>query len=422
MIKKNKPKIFYGYIIVLAAFTIMLFAIGGNSTFGVFFKPVLVEFGWTRAMTSGAFSLRMLLGACLAIVVGRLNDRFGPRLLLTVGGLLLGLGYILMSQATTVWHLYLFFGVMVSFAMSGTFVPLISTVARWFSKRRALMTGIVLAGMGSGTMIVPLLVGWLIDNYGWRASFVIFGWISLVFIVLVTQLLRRDPGSKRQLAYGENELKEGQPNADAIGFSLREAISMNQLWLLCASYTGIGFSVLTITVHIVIYATGLGIESSDAVTILAIIGGLNIAGRLVVGVFCDRLGNNFAMVISIIVILVALIWLQFAKELWTLYLFAALFGFAWGGSGVPVSPIIAEIFGMKSHGVLLGISNAAFTIGGVIGPVLAGYIYDVTSSYQIGFLICALMIVISLIMVLLLNQTNKDDGKVLFRTTSTLNQ
>jgi len=126
----KKTKFFYGYIIVLAGFFIM-FIMSASYSFGVFFKPLLAEFGWTRAVISGVYSLSFLLSGVVGIVMGRLNDRFGPRILVTASGFFLGLGYLLISQTSAIWHLYLFYGVVIGIGMSSCIVPLVSTVARW---------------------------------------------------------------------------------------------------------------------------------------------------------------------------------------------------------------------------------------------------------------------------------------------------
>jgi len=155
--ENRKPKFFYGYIIVLVAFVIVLASQGTYFSFGVFFESLLTEFGWTRAMTSGAFSLSAILLGLLAIVTGRLTDKFGPVVVVVVCGFLLGLGYLLMSQISAIWQLYLFYGVMIGIGMSGGYLPLVATVSRWFVKRRGMMAGIVLTGIDVGVMIIPLL-------------------------------------------------------------------------------------------------------------------------------------------------------------------------------------------------------------------------------------------------------------------------
>jgi MFS family permease len=171
---KTKPRFFYGYFVVTAAFFILVVSFGPYSAFGLFLNPLIAEFGWTRALTSGAFSLSMFIYGLLGIVVGGLTDRFGPRLVVTLCGLLIGLGYLLTSMVSTLWQLYLFFGIIAGVGMSGVWVPQMSSVARWFVKRRSLMTGIVIAGTGISQLIAPPIISRLIAVYDWRTSYIMW--------------------------------------------------------------------------------------------------------------------------------------------------------------------------------------------------------------------------------------------------------
>ncbi len=403
----KKPRFFYGYIIVGAAFLIMVVMFGTMYSFGVFFKPVLTEFGWTRAATSGAYSLNMVLIGLLAIIAGRLTDRFGPRLVITACGLSLGLGYLLMSQVSAIWQLYLFFGVLVGIGTSG-YVPLMSTVARWFVKRRGLMTGIAVSGIGAGTVIMPPVATQLISIYGWRTSYIIVGCVALVIIVIGAQFLRRDPRQVGQLPYGAGEVKAEGLDSGARGFSLQEAIRTGQFWIFSAAMFLFLFSQQTMMVHIVSHATDLGISAILAANILAIIGGLSIGGRIGMGSAGDRIGNKLAFIIIFILASVALFWLQVAQELWMLYLFAVVFGFAYGGQAALMSPIIAELFGLRAHGAVLGMLLFVTLIGGALGPLVTGRIFDVTDSYYLAFSICAGLMVIGLILVSLLKPPRRE--------------
>ena len=404
MNQTRKPRFFYGYFVALAAFLIMGVAFGTLYTFGIFFEHVSEEFGWSRTLTSGAFSLYMVLHGLLYIIVGRLTDRLGPRLVITVCGLFLGLGYLLMSQISAVWQLYLFYGVMVAIGMSAFFVPLSSTVARWFVKRRGLMTGIVLAGIGVGTMLMPPLASWLISTYDWQTSYIIVGSIALVIIIAAAQLLRRDPGQMGQLPYGANEIDDQSINLGSGGFSLPEAIHTRQFWLLCAIFLLCLFSIQTIMVHVVIYATGLGISPTTAASILTIIGGLSIPGRIVMGSITDRVGDKLALITSLVLLSLSLFWFGVAREVWMLCLIAAIFGFAYGGSLAVMSPLVAHLFGLDSLGIILGIITFSGTIGGAIGPLVAGYIFDTTDSYQLAFSVCGAISIIAIILAILLNK------------------
>ena len=144
----NPSRFFYGYIIAVAGLVIMMAMFSTRYAFGVFLKPVQSDFGWSRAMISGAFSLSMIMEGLVGIAMGVLNDKFGPRIVLTVCGSLVGLGCLLMSQIAAGWQLYLFFGVIIGTGMSGAWIPLTSTIARWFVLRRGIMTGFVFQEWG----------------------------------------------------------------------------------------------------------------------------------------------------------------------------------------------------------------------------------------------------------------------------------
>ena len=272
------------------------------------------------------------------------------------------------------------------------------------------MTGIALSGIGVGILIMPPVANWLISTYDWRTSYIIIAILALVLIILAAQFLRRDPRQVGQLPYGESEVKQQSPDLEARGFSLWEAIHARQFWTLFAILFCFGLSLSTIMVHIVPHATGLEVAATMAANILAIIGGLSIAGRVIIGGVADRIGNKPALIIGFITMSLALFWLVAAKEIWAFYLFAVVFGFAYGGVAVMESPIVAELFGLSSHGVILGVIAFGFTSGGAIGPVLAGHIYDVTGSYQLAFLIYAAVSILAIILAILLRPTSSKGG------------
>ena len=410
MIEHRSPKFFYGYIIVLAAFCAMMLSWGASRSFGVFLEPIIDEFSWTRAATSGAFTVCMIILGLLGIIAGRLNDRFGPRLLLTACGFFLGLGYLLMSRITTIWQLYLVYGVVIAIGMSGAAVPMMSTVARWFTKRRGLMTGILIAGPGFGIAIVPLVASWLISSYGWRPSYTVIGIVVLVLIISAAQFLRRDPSQVGQLPYGEDVVEAESSTVKATGFFLREAIRTGQFWILGLLSFGNFFNINVAMVHIVIHATGLGISPTLAASVLSVTAGVSIAGRVIMGSVADKIGNKPTVILGFSLTLFAYLWLLVAEELWMLYLFAIIFGLGAWALGSVTSLLVAELFGMRSHGLILGVIVFVGNMGGALGPVLAGHIFDVTSSYQLAFLICAIIGVAIIILSMLLRPTGQRGG------------
>ncbi|MFC1912565.1 MFS transporter [Chloroflexota bacterium] len=395
----TKPKFFYGYVIVLASFVIMATMMGVSYSFGVFFKPLLEEFGWTRAVTSGAFSLSLVVLSIFIVVVGKLNDRFGPRIILSISGLLLGIGYILLSQITNIWQLYVFYGVIVGAGMSTSYVPIVSTVARWFVKRRGMMTGITVSGLGVGTLIMPPLANWFVANYGWRTSYMIVGIACLILIILAAQLMRRDPGQMRQVPYGEADSRENL-SLQPIGFSFKQAVHTKQLWMLGFAVVCFSISLGSAIVHIVLHAIGLGISATSAANILAIIGGVGTVSRIIMGSAYDRIGNKLVLIVCFILILISVVLLLVAKEIWMLYLFATIFALGYGGIAAVMSPTIAKFFGLSSHGAILGVIVTCGEMGKAIGSVLTGYIFDVTRGYQAAFILCLVLSIIGLSLII----------------------
>ena len=395
----GKKKFFYGYVIVALGLFINMVLGGTLYTFSVFFEPLSSEFGWTRAATSGAFSLYMLLHGVLYIFTGKMNDKLGPRIVMSLCGLLMGLGYMMMSLTGEMWHIYLFYGVIIAVGMSGGYVPLTSTVTRWFTgnSKRGLMVGISVAGVGLGTMIFPPLARWLIDSYGWKTSYVVIGIAVLVIIMSCAQFLKRAP--EQVITNSDNS---SSIDTQQQGFSLRKAVKTRQFWLITFAYFGFGLILQAVMVHIVLHVTGLGISATTAATIFIVLGGSSVCARISLGSLADRIGNRSIVIGSFILLTVAVLWLFIAKEMWAFYIFAAVFGFGYGGMVASQSPIVADLFGMRSHGVILGVIVSTITFGSAVGPVLAGAIYDASSSYTPAFIICVVFAVMGIILSLLL--------------------
>jgi MFS family permease len=402
---------FYGYTIVIAAFFILMLFGGTRFAFGVFFKPVMNEFGWTRALTSGAFTLSWIVQGMTGILMGRLTDRFGPRVVMSMCGFFLGLGYLLMSQIDNLWQLYLYYGLIIGVG-SSVYVPMVSTVARWFKARRSMMTGIVVAGAGLGQFIAPPVANWLIFSFEWRTSYIILGTVVLLALIVAAQFLRRDPVQLSQATYGEYKEERHGLRQKIEGSSAREALNSKQFWLLFFTFFCSGFYAWAIIIHIIPHATDLGISAANAAIILTLIGGLVIVGRIVWGIIGDRIGDNRAYIIGISISTLSLIWLALVDSGQMLYYFAPIFGFAWGVA-VLGSPLVAGVFGLSAHGAIMGLANLGYNIGGALGPLVFGYLFDIFGRYQQTFLINIIVAVLGLILLLTLTRfTSKQSEKL----------
>lgn len=417
MLEIKKSRIFYGYIILAAAFVIQLVTWGSVNAFGIVIRPLQAEFAWSRAEVSAATSVLLLVAGFMSIILGSVGDRFGPRVVMTVCGILFGTGCLLTSLVNNIWQLYLFYGVIVGIGVSGSDVILLSTIARWFIKSRGVISGTVKVGTGVGILSMPLLASWLVSVYGWRTNYLVLGSLGFVSVVLLAQFLRRDPAQVGQLPNGGKSGITIEAGSNESGLSFREAVRTGQFWMLCAAFFTIGLVTNTILVHIaphtldIIDPQALNPEvSAKAALVLSIIGGTSIAGRLVMGNTADRFGNKRAMTVCFVILVISMVWLQFANQLWMIYLFSTVYGFAHGGFFALMSPIVAGLFGTRYQGILLGSIIFTDAVGGAIGPLVAGYLFDIMDSYQVAFLIFLGVSVVGLVLISLLKPIRLEGG------------
>jgi MFS family permease len=399
--KKKNAGFFYGYVILVASFFILVILGGITSSFGVFLKPVLTEFGWSRAAISSAYSLNMIIFGIVGIVAGRISDRFNPRVSLTIGGLFTGLGFLLMSQVGEIWQIYLFYGVLSGIGIGFIAIPLLSLVARWFVKGRGLASGIIVAGSGLGTIIIPPLANLIISNYSWRTAYLVIGSGALVLLIISAQLLRRAPGHS-PLTPESREFKTVSLNLQTRGISLRDAIRTPTLWTIMVMGLFFFFGVQVVIVHIAAHATDIGVSSAAAAMILSVIGLVSIAGTLGAGFLGDRVGTRKVIIIIFVLLTLSYLGFRLSGELWMLYLCGAFFGLGFGGFGAVQSPLTAEFFGLRAHGAIFSLFMFAQNIGGAAGPLVAGSIFDISGNYQWAFVLCLILSVAGLILSMLL--------------------
>lgn len=407
--QSKKSLIFYGYIIVIAAFVIQILTWGVYNSYGIFFTPLLGDLEWSRATISGALSLAQFLIGFGAIFFGNLNDRFGPRILIIFCGMTAGIGYFLMSQVQNVWQLYLFQGLIIGIGLSGTDVILLSTVARWFVKRRGLMSGVVKIGTGVGTMLMPLMITWLIAGHEWRTTYSIIGVTIFVVIILIALTLRRDPAGMKLLPDGEKVTDIADVKLTETGYSLRQALRIRQFWLLSLAYFTIFFCTVAIISHFAPYVVELGESETFGAVMISIIGGVSIIGRFVMGIANDRKGSKWSLSICSLVFVAGFIWFQFADEAWMLILFAVIYGFCHGGFYTLVSPAVAEFFGMRSHGTIFGLVVFFGSLGGSLGPLIIGNMFDRFDNYQASFLLVLALSFVGLLSILLSGTAKVDE-------------
>lgn len=375
----------YGYLIFAACFTIQAVGIGSYVAYGVFFNALISEFQWSRATISGASSLAFFIMGFVGMLIGRLNDRYGPRLLMSVTSLFFGAGLILMSQVDSLLQLYIFYGVLFGIGLSSIDVIALTTIARWFSIRRGAMTGLVKVGTGAGQFTIPLIASFLIGVVGWRYTCLIIGVAASFILFCVAQILKRDPFDYQPASRKDASSRQQLGRFESSSLSFAESRKTSQFWNLCMVNFLVIFCLISIIIHIVPHARDLGLSATQAAGALSTIGGVSMLGRFLSGLAIDRHGSRTIMGACLLLLIISLLWLQVAQTFWMLLLFACIYGLAHGGLFTAISPMVAEIFGIKAHGTLLGIVVCFGTTGGAVGPIFTGQLFDMTGSYAIAF-------------------------------------
>ncbi len=377
------------FAVVFGASLTQFTIIGLLFSYGLFFKVFESEFGWSRTLLSGCSALAFLMMGILAMVGGRLSDRFGPRRVLAVTGILYGTGFALLSQITEPWQLYLIFGTFIGLGLSTHDVVTLSTIGRWFDRRRGIMTGVVKVGTALGQIAVPPLVAFLILTQGWRPAVAMLG-LGAIVLLLIAAFAIRNPPKPARVASAEGQL----------GATFSEARSDRVFWTMCAIQFLFFPSLATVPLHLAVHAMDLGMSPARAATLLSVIGASSIAGRLAVGGLVDRIGGKNAYFLCFSSLVFSLLALMNAEAHVILFAVVAVYGFGHGGFFTVVSPTVAEYFGMRAHGALFGTVLFFGTIGGSIGPILAGLAFDVTGSYQLAFLSLLILAILGLALVL----------------------
>ncbi len=387
----------YGWVLVAVGTTIIALLNGTGYSFGVFFKPLLEEFGWTRTQLSGPASLRMLVTGVGGVFGGAIVDRVGPRWIVCGALAMAGIGYFLTSGADTLSEFYLYLGLITGIGMSSHYPALTSVIPRWFTRRRGLATGIILSGYGIGQIIFPPLSTQLISSFAWRRSFLLLGIIIVAVGIPISFLVRLPPKEEPGARPDAPEKKVSGPATEA-AWSLKETIHTLPIWQLGLLYALFSLTLNSLMVHIVPFAIDIHIEPVAAALILTVIGACNALGRISGGWLSDVIGTKKTMALSILLQALAVPCLIVGRSVLWLYPIAVVFGLGYGGLSAVVPRLISEYYGVRSMGALLGIIQMAFAIGGMAGALFAGYVFDKTGSYTLAFGLLSIAVAITFVL------------------------
>jgi len=375
--------IYYGWWVVLSCFVINLY-VGGIIffSFTAFFEPIQQEFGWSYTQISLATSLRGLEMGIFAPIVGFLVDRFGSRKLLLGGAIIIGVGLVILSFTQSLLMFYLCFLFIALGAGGCTSVVTMTAVAVWFRKNVGMAMGIMASGFGAGGLIVPLVV-FLIDACGWRLTLVILGagmWLLGIPLSLVVRDRpeQTDLRPERALA-GSSMTPQGAANLQKEAFM--RLIKGRSFLYLNAAETVRMMVVTAVVIHMMPYLSSLGIPRATSGAVAAALPLVSIVGRFGFGWWGDRFDKRIVLATTFIMMSAGALAFCYVHSTGFLLLFLLLFAPGFGGSMVLRGAILQEYFGTASFGKMIGIVMGSASIGGIVGPTLAGWVFDTTGSY-----------------------------------------
>ncbi|MFC1874340.1 MFS transporter [Chloroflexota bacterium] len=405
-----RKRFFYGWVIVGSLSLVMFIAYVVRDSFPLFYVPMLSEFGRSRAETALISSISFLVYGFSSALSGALLDKFGPRKLFTAGAVLVGIGLAGCSQATELWHIYLFWGVVFSLGMSAIgFVPCNAVVSRWFVRKRATALGIVQAG-GRESFVISPLTQFLIMTFGWRNTYVVFAAMATIIIVSIAQFLRHSPEDIGLLPDGENEATDEketrQSERDSLivnkewaakDWTLAMAIKKYRFW----AFLGMSFCVANaygmVLSHEVAFMVDVGFTAMFASYLLLIYGITGMAGRLS-GFIADKIGREVTYTLGcggVILGFAMLLLTRDTSAAWMLYVFTVCFGFFGGMNGPTIVAAEVDIFQGKHLGAIIGFINIGFGIGNAIGSWFGGYLFDTFGNYVYAFVTAIIMAVLA---------------------------
>jgi MFS family permease len=408
-IKLSVNRVFYGWWIVAGGFSLQM-VIGALMihSFTAYFPLLQAHFGWSRTMLSGAFALTRAESGLLGPLQGWLIDKFGARMMVRIGVLLFGIGFIFFSQIDSVLGYYVTFTIMSVGSSIAGFLTVATTVVNWFEKKRSLAMGIAMTGFGIGGLFVPA-IAWSLTTLGWRPTAFFSGVLVILIGLPLAQLMRQRPEQYGYLPDGEvapknlpgTEREETSStatevpsniNGNANEFTAREAMRTSAFWLLSIAHAMALLTVGAVSLHLVPHIIdSVGLTITMASTSVAVMVVFNIIGQLGGGLLGDRFSKRILSAIAMIGHSIALLVLAYATTLTSVFIFAVLHGLAWGIRGPMMTTIRADYFGRRSFATIMGFSSLIVMLGMTAGPLFAGFMADQFDGYRVGFVTIAII-------------------------------
>jgi OFA family oxalate/formate antiporter-like MFS transporter len=374
----------------------------------VFIKPLNAEFGWDRADIALAFAIACLVFGLMTFPAGKLSDRFGPRIVVITGGIILGTGFVLSGYIQTKWQLYLTYGLISGFGGGLIYLPPIATAPKWWPDRKALATGFAVVGLGLGSFIMAPLATWIIENIGWRYVFIYVGIAMGIMAVIAALCLQVPPAGWKPAGWTPPEGENSHEKSVSRDFTHKETYRTPQFWLLYAAYFCGSFAGLMVIGHIVGHGRDQGLEPMVAAGAASWLAITNAATRILIGQVADKVGSR-ASFITVFILQVAAMALLYpsGQAYWSLWAVAALIGWNYGAMFTLFPATCLQYFGQTAQGSNYGLLFTAWGLAGFAGPYVGGWLKDSTGTYSAPFIVGAVVVALSVVIIALIRPPEK---------------
>ena len=383
---------FYGWIILLGGFLVLVVDGGVRFSFGVLVKPLAAEFGWDRGAITFAYTLNMLVFGFGQMMAGRLLDRYGPRLLFSLSALVASAGLFLTSRTSSIPELYLYYGVVTAVGVSGITIGVVSsTVSRWFRSLRGLIGGVAVTGTAFGHFAIIPVLAYSLERFGWRGSWAGLGvLVSVVVIPVALAVMRKEPADMGLAPY-ESEATRARAPSPAPDYSPKEAFLSRSFLFVALAYGLCGFQDFFFVTQFVPFATDAGLTSQHASNIQGLSGLLSLAGVLAFPALTEKLGHGVPLSFMFVLRMVCFGLLVASSTEPAILTAALLMGFTLMATAPLAAAMTGDYFGVRNIGLITGAILWVHHTGGALGALLGGVVHDATGSYAGMFLACLVM-------------------------------
>jgi MFS family permease len=395
---------FYGWIVVAVGFVTLSIALGLWYSFSVFFLAIVNDFGWSRGSTSSIFSIFLLCHALTGLLCGYLQDRFGPRIVIPLGAIILAMSLVLTSQVNSLWQFIFAYGVLagasvslLGFTSHSAFLP------NWFERKRGLAVGIATSGIGFGMLCLVPIAEKFISSFGWRTTYLILAGVVLLFVgplnAIFSRLRPEDLNLRPDGDAPGNRVGQSQPSmmmkimdADWANenWTLRKAIHTRRFWLLLATYFCLSYAYQGTLLHCISAMVDAGLARNTGAYYFGILGITGSAGKILFGYYSDRLGRERANTVGVITAALGILCLIGSMSVQgpLPLAFALLFGLGYGAAAPLMPSISADIFLGRSFGLIFAMISIGGGGGGALGSFLSGFLRDNSATYSIPLSLC----------------------------------